>query len=267
MAMDGGYPQEADIDDYLSDRGLELISENCANSIGEYKQYTWGILNALDWAGALGVWCPSPTTFNVRGGKYLYRGAVKAYTPGSAVNPTDNDTTYIWLNDDNTIGSAIDGAGWPSAEHIKLAEIDVDSDGLITEVRDLRGETFLRVVGNLDGTHLANISANGGVSFILTATLTAGSTVQIHNADAPFKYRILDAWSVAASADAGTWKLTDGTNDLTDVVAVTATDKTIDRAGTIDDTYHEIAASGSLSVVGDGANADCVVYILCARVS
>ena len=144
MTMSGGYPAEADIDQYLSDRGLELITENNPNFLLELKQHLWGLFNFLDWAGALGVYCPSPTTFNVRGGKYLFAGTVKTYTPGSAVNPTDNDTTYIWLKPDNTIGSDIDGSDWPSTEHIKLAEIDVDSSGIITDVRDLRGQTFLQ---------------------------------------------------------------------------------------------------------------------------
>jgi hypothetical protein len=147
MAMTGGYPLEADIDTYLSDRGLELVTENNPNFIAEFKQFIWGLLNALDWAGALGVYCPSATTFNVRAGEYLYKGQIKTYTPGSDVNPTDNDTTYIWLTASNTIGSAIDGTGWPSSEHVKLAEIDVDASGNITEIRDLRGRTFLQYPG------------------------------------------------------------------------------------------------------------------------
>jgi len=144
MTMTGGYPAEADLNTFFSDRGLELITENNNNFYLEYKKYLWGIINALDWAAVLGVYCPSATTFNVRGGSYLYKGTVKTYTPGSAVDPTDNDTTYIWLKPDNTIGSAVDGTGWPVTEHIKLAEIDVDSDGNITAVRDMRGKEFLR---------------------------------------------------------------------------------------------------------------------------
>jgi len=146
MAMTGGYPAEADIDTTLSTLGLELVPENDENFIADHKQMIWGILNALNWATALGVYCPSATTFNVRGGKYLFKGTVKTYTAGSAVDPTDNDTTYIWMNTDNTIGSAIDGTGWPDYEHIKLAEIDVDSDGNITAVRDLRGQTFMQYI-------------------------------------------------------------------------------------------------------------------------
>ena len=140
--MTGGYPAEADIGQFLTDRGLELVTENLVNYIADHKQFVWGLLNAIDWAMALGVYCPSPTTFNVRDGKYQFKGQVKTYSAGSAVDPTDNDTTYVWLKPDNTIGSDIDGNGWPNTEHIKLAEIDVDGSGNITDIRDLRGETF-----------------------------------------------------------------------------------------------------------------------------
>jgi len=142
--MVGGYPAEADIESYLSDRGLELLTDYNNNFIAEFKQFVWGVLNALDWVAVIGVYCPSPTTINVRGGKYLWHGEAKTYTPGSAVNPTDNDTTYVWMKSDNSIGSGIDSNGWPDAEHAKLAEIDVDSDGLITDIRDLRGLSFLQ---------------------------------------------------------------------------------------------------------------------------
>ena len=190
MAMEGGYPAEADIDQYLGDRGLELITEDNANFIAEHKQSIWGILNALDWAATLGVYCSSATTFNVRGGKYLYAGEVKTYTPGSAVDPTDNDTTYIWLKPDNTIASGIDGDGWPSTEHIKLAEIDVDSDGVVTEIRDLRGQTFLnfaakkKIEAHTSGDTLTvaesgsvhtNLGATGTVTLTLPASAPAGT--------------------------------------------------------------------------------------------
>jgi hypothetical protein len=141
--MTGGYPAEADINAFLDDRGLELLTENNENFVAEFKQCIWGILNHLDWAGTLAVYCQSTTTFNVAAGQYLYRGEVKTYTPGSAINPTDNDTTYVWLTPANAVASGIDGSGWPSTEHIKLAEIDVDSGGVITDVRDLRGRAFM----------------------------------------------------------------------------------------------------------------------------
>jgi len=190
MAMSGGYPAEADIDIFLSDRGLEPIPEYAVPFSQKDKQHIYGIVNAFDWAIALGVYCPSPTTFNVRGGKYLFAGEVKTYAPGSAVDPTDNDTTYIWLKPDNTIGSDIDGNGWPSTEHIKLAEIDVDSDGVITEVRDLRGQTFLNYHSKKaieahtandtltifeSGSVHTNLGAGGAVTLTLPASAPQGT--------------------------------------------------------------------------------------------
>jgi len=157
-SFENGYPAEADILDFFAERGIEIITENNPNFIVEFIQTLWGLLNAFDWTGALGVYCPSTMTFNVRGGKYLFAGEVKTYIPGAAVNPTDNDTTYIWLKYDNTIGSGIDGSGWPSFEHIKLAEIDVDADGIITDIRDLRGETFLT---RLKDTSVALLNLEG----------------------------------------------------------------------------------------------------------
>jgi hypothetical protein len=265
--MNNGYPTIADIDDILAAAGIEIMTENNPMWYDELKQTIWGLLNAANWALSLGVYCPSSATFNVRGGKYLWKETVKTYTPSTAVDPTNNDTTYIWMDDANTIGSAIDGTGWPTTAHIKLAEIDVDSGGVITAIRDLRGETFLHKVGDLTGSHVANIGANGGVPFILPAAIVAGSTVVIHNANAPFKYRVIKAWSIATTADGGTWQVKNGANAITDAVAVTATDKAIDSAGTIDDAYHEVAAAGSLSVVGDGSLADAIVYIECVRVA
>ena len=143
MTMERGYPTETQIDSFLADRGLEVVPAGTSPWITEFKRFVWGFLNRLDWPGALAVYCATPTTFNVAGGDYNYKGKVKTYTSGSSINPTDNDTTYIWLKSDNTIGSGIDGSGWPTTEHIKLAEIDVDSEGIITAIRDLRGQTFL----------------------------------------------------------------------------------------------------------------------------
>lgn len=394
--MTGGYPPETAIEEFLDGCGIELLTQHNPNYLAEFKQFVWGILNAVNWTMALGVYCPTPYTFNVRGGKYLFKDTLKTYTPGDTVNPTDNDTTYIWMKDDNTIGSGIDGSGWPATEHIKLAEIDVDDEGVITAVRDLRGEVFLQylknvtshtgasaemspvfwdkgtpanddeiripfygrnaagekieyarlgikftavadgaeaatfsiwnmvagtlteatfvtasgaatltnktingdnntlsnialasiktVVGDADkvlmrdaagasvsdkitGKNLADIGANGGVPFILMATLTAGNMVVIHNANAPFKYRVIQAWSIALSADGGTFDLMNGENTITGNQDIGAVATEVMLVNSIDITYHEIAQGGSFSVVGDGSLADCIVYIMCMRVA
>ena len=236
MTMTNGYPPEADIDSFLSDRGLELITENNSDFIREHKQYIYGILLALDWAAVLGVYCPSTTTFNVRGGMYLFNGTVKTYAPGSAVDPTDNDTTYIWLKGDNTIGSAVDGTGWPATEHIKLAEIDVDSDGVITEVRDLRGRTFLNYNSKkVVEAHTANDTLTIAESGSVHTNLGAGGTVTLTlPASAPegtiFTFAVqavqelrIDPGTAAIRDDSGTtadkYKVADAIGECLTVVA------------------------------------------------
>jgi len=141
--MNFGYPTQSVITSYLNDRGIEDIDDGNVSFLVQHNNFKYAVVNCFDWAGALGVWLPSTTTFNVRGGKYLHNNTVKTYTPGSAVDPTDNDTTYIWMNPDNTIGSAVDGTGWPATDHLKLAEITVDSDGVITAITDHRGQSFM----------------------------------------------------------------------------------------------------------------------------
>lgn len=142
MSFDYGYPAEADIDDFLAERGVEIVEENNNNYILQFKQMLWRLLQSCDYARVLSVYAASSTTFNVVGGRYDYSGTIKTYTPGSAIDPTDNDTTYVWMKPDNTIGSDIDGNGWPGTAHIKLAEIDTDSDGVITDIRDMRTVAF-----------------------------------------------------------------------------------------------------------------------------
>ncbi|MFA5553499.1 MAG: hypothetical protein WCZ89_06195 [Phycisphaerae bacterium] len=136
------YPNEAVIDDYFAARGLELIDERNPEFILQFKQMLWRLMQSSDYARALSVYAASEITFNVVGGRYDYDGTIKTYEPGEPVNPTDNDTTYVWLNNDNSIGSGIDGDGWPATEHTKLAEIDVDEEGIITDIRDMRTSRF-----------------------------------------------------------------------------------------------------------------------------
>ena len=133
------------------------------------------------------------------------------------------------------------------------------------------------------GNVLTNVNANEldpitmgastfGVPFIITYNLTnQASAVNIFNANAPFKFRVIDAYSVSTSADGGTWKLNNGAlgagTDLTDVVTVAASDNDIDRVAEIVDAAWEIAQNGSLSVVPDGGGAlDCMIFVTCMRV-
>jgi len=133
-----GYPAIADVVTQLEALGLEGIPLGETNFLESYYKVLWGLVSSVRWAMTLGVYAATPTTFSVRSGQYLYDTTVKTFTAGAAINPADNDTTYVWMAADNTISSGIDGDGWPTAEHVKLAEVDTDEDGVITDIRDMR---------------------------------------------------------------------------------------------------------------------------------
>lgn len=101
---------------------------------------------------------------------------------------------------------------------------------------------------------------------LLQATVSGAGTVQIFNANCPTKMKIVDAWIVCTNNTAGTVKLTDGTNDITDAITHGTTDKAIVRAATIDDAYQTIAAGGTLNVVAATGGAS-QVYVLALPVT
>lgn len=144
LSLSRGYPAISDIVSDLEALGLEGVPLGETNFIEDYYRTLWGLVSSVRWAMTLGVYAATTTTFNVRSGSYMYDTTVKTYTAGAAINPADNDTTYVWMKSDNTIGYGVDGDGWPTTEHIKLAEIDVDSDGVITDIRDMRYPTIYK---------------------------------------------------------------------------------------------------------------------------
>lgn len=86
------------------------------------------------------------------------------------------------------------------------------------------------------------------------------------------KVRVLDAWGlntgIAAHASTDTWQVKNGANAITDAVAKTATVNAVKRASTINPTYHEIAAGGTLRITAaKTTNAAVTVYILVVPVA
>lgn len=138
-----GYPHIAEVVAFLDARGIELPRQGDVLYVESIWKTFWAVVNATDWAGALGVYKESDTTLRVRGGWYNLDGTPTLYEQAAAFDPADNDTTLVWMDDANTVGHGIDGDGWPVGAHIPLAEVDVDADGVITAIRDLRGQTFL----------------------------------------------------------------------------------------------------------------------------
>ena len=118
----------------------------------------------------------------------------------------------------------------------------------------------------ISGKALARLDNTLGVpTFILNKDIS-GATTTVVVSDVPFSFRIIDAWSIGTSADGGTWKITDGTNDIIPAVTQAANDNDVDRAVDIDDAYYKISKGGDVKIVSTGASFSGTVYILCARV-
>ena len=96
---------------------------------------------------------------------------------------------------------------------------------------------------------------------------TGATTLAIFTSDAPFKFRVIDAWAVSTRVtNVSTFKIDNGTNDITEAVAYNTADNGIARADAIDDAYHEVAASGSLRLISGDVADLAIVYITILRV-
>jgi hypothetical protein len=113
-----------------------------------------------------------------------------------------------------------------------------------------------------------------GIPFIIQYNLSnQAAAVNIFNANAPFKLKVIRAWSISTSADGGTWKLNNGAlgagTDLSSAITVDADSGDLDEM--VEDIESEanrtIAQNGSLSIVPDvGGALDCLIYVECLRV-
>ncbi len=138
--MARNYPTESNIQTEFTQQGVEEPAENLYEHLDDMRRFQWDFLKRTEGAAALGVYMvpTSDTTYKVRAGYYRWGGEIKLYAGSTAQDPTNNDTTYVWIVAAGTIDSAIDGTGWPSADHIKLAQVVVDSSGNITDIVDMR---------------------------------------------------------------------------------------------------------------------------------
>ena len=278
------YPSDATLNALTTDTdtGVQFITTGEAPYYLSFRKLLYRLLLASKAANQLRVFDEGSLDVGVKAGKFWNGTTLRTYA-GSASNTLADDKAaiYIYINSAGTLVTN-EYTAYPAAtaNHVRLATVTT-SGGDITAIVDDRGHNMFSMPGavlaesaNATGKSCAvQANATGGMTALLRATLTAGvgavsgaAAEPIHASNAPYAYRVIDAWSVALGTDQGTWKITDGTDDITDAVAVSASDKTINRAGTIDDAKHEIAASGSLSVVGDGSLADVEVYILIMRV-
>jgi len=105
-----------------------------------------------------------------------------------------------------------------------------------------------------------------GDVFIETVAIDATSaTNYIYNAACPCKLRVIDFWIVNTSGDGGaaTATLTDGTHDISDALSTDNADKTVTRAGTLDDAYCDLDPGDSLVVKLSKTGEDTIIaYVM-----
>jgi hypothetical protein len=117
------------------------------------------------------------------------------------------------------------------------------------------------------GAPLQNDNVNGGAGvFLLTQQTVSGTASYAVVGQAEFPFRVVDVWAVGTAAGGGgdTLNVENGTDPITNDLDISGADKTVVRAGTIDDAYHKVSKGGSLNVT-TASGAVALVYILCAR--
>lgn len=133
--------------------------------------------------------------------------------------------------------------------------------------RAVMGDGFLQPV------KLADVATSGGgligVPFVLNVATTGATPITVYNANAPFKFRIMDVVVRCDGANAGgTARLNTGAagagTNITDAI-ICAVDQVVTRAGTINDAVAVIPAAGSLSVVLNAAGDSGNIDIYCIR--
>lgn len=100
--------------------------------------------------------------------------------------------------------------------------------------------------------------------FTIREAVSGTSEIKVFDSDAPFKFEILDFHIICTDANAGTVKLTDGTNDITNALTHGTSDKALVAVGTIDDAYNAIAKNGKLSIV-PATGGTSIAVIRCKR--
>jgi hypothetical protein len=149
--------------------------------------------------------------------------------------------------------------------------LDADDETLLT-VNDPTGDRTI-TLPNASGQLLLQGNVNTGspsgsagpssqgVPVFFRFNVTNGSSATTFFAGRDFE--VMDAWSVAASSDGGTWTVRNATTDnsITNTVTVPAADQAITRAAFIDDADASVTDNNGLSLAATGS-LDATVYVL-----
>jgi len=155
--------------------GLIYTQRGTNPSYEAMVNWIWHLSQASFHAGLVKLDDANDTTIRIMPGRFTINGTALSYA-GEAIDLSayNNDTAYVWAYDSAstlTIGYGTDAAGWPTVNHVKLAEV-VLSGGAITSITDRRAEHIMRV-DNAD-QHIPLMSLRNEDGTVLDATGGAG---------------------------------------------------------------------------------------------
>ncbi len=117
------------------------------------------------------------------------------------------------------------------------------------------------------GVKIQMIELINAVRSIEYQVTTGASSVKIYDANAPFKFQVLDlVLEPQGGSTNGTMKLTNGTNDITDAM-VCAVDKTMVKPLTIDNQYSTIAKGGTLEIACAGDSVGSTIGLMTIKIA
>lgn len=128
--------------------------------------------------------------------------------------------------------------------------------------------TAYQVVG---AANVANAQVTPGQVILYRIDVADGATGNV-DVVLTYKSRVINAWvvkTVGAGGASDTITVNNGATAITDAMSINVADKTLVRAGAIDDASHEISSGGTLRIVRtkvSAANVACTVYVEAIRV-
>jgi len=138
-----------------------------------------------------------------------------------------------------------------------LTNKTIDCDGTGNAVSNVNADETDAYAGT-NGTY--------GIPLVITA-VNGGSADVTVIATTGFKMRILDAWGVSSKAsNSGTWKITDGTDDVITTVSYGTGDADISRADSLVDAKNDITSGGTIHLINSESTDEAIVHILAVRV-